>query len=61
METCAVVNITAAELRLPEPWGGARSLDNRDFSRFSEDRPTQHVVDFWPVTCVVCNERVAAR
>ena len=22
----------------------------RDFSRFSEDRPTHHVVDFWPVT-----------
>ena len=25
---------------------------NRDFSRFSEDRPTPHVVDFWPVTSV---------
>ena len=28
--------------------------NGRDFSRFSEDRPTPHVVDFWPVTSVVC-------
>ena len=28
---------------------------NRDFSRFSEDRPTHTEYGFWPVTCVcVC-------
>ena len=35
---------------------------NRDFSRFSEDRPTPHVVDFWSVTSLLSlTDRVAGR